>query len=250
MHLLSKHKFYASAEKLFYEFFSIVNLSDKRTIVADVPLSSLIAAALATSSSPSNNYSSNSNNISSIKNELISPSKASSNPEKITTLKRALIDANIIIPTSNLNISTQKTPNTVHINNVKKVRYVVDDLPKDDGKEVVSQCQKQTKIQMQYDTEVLDDGSTIFICSKCKLVFLKTEVLAEHKCMLSDDIESEMQQQNLAMNSSNGELHETEMAKDDSDAFAKTDELLHGNASNSCDGFVIIKNASDVIYIE
>lgn len=241
MHLLSKHKFYASAEKLFYEFFSIVNLSDNKAITSDVPLSSLIAASLAISSSPSN-----ANSFSSIKSELVSPSKASTNPEKITTLKRALIDANIIIPTSNLNISTQKVPNTVHINSVKKMRYVVDDIAKDDAKAIAIQSHKQTKIQMQYDTEVLDDGSTIYICSKCKLVFLKTELLAEHKCMLSEEIESESQQLNVP---NGAPVHEGETAKDESEK--SDDALLTGNVSNSnCDDFDIIKNANDVIYIE
>lgn len=249
MHLLSKHKFYASAEKLFYEFFKIVNLSDNKTITADVPLATLVAAALNTaSSSPSNTN--NSSNTSLIKNEISSPSKASTDTEKITTLKRALIDANIIIPTSNLNINTQKVSNTVHINSVKKMKYVVDDAAKADA------VQNRAKMHVQYDTEVLDDGNTIYICCKCKLVFLKTELLAEHKCMLNDELDCELQHsQNLSINSSNGtflgELNDSDIAKDDLNAVtvvvAKKSDV---NTSTSCDDFDIMKNASDVIYIE
>jgi hypothetical protein len=47
MHLLSKHKFYASADKLFHEFFSITNLENDEKILPDSPLSTHVAAAIA-----------------------------------------------------------------------------------------------------------------------------------------------------------------------------------------------------------
>ena len=47
MHLLSKHKFYASADKLFHEFFSIINLETEEKILLDSPLSTHVASAIA-----------------------------------------------------------------------------------------------------------------------------------------------------------------------------------------------------------
>lgn len=47
MHLLSKHKFYASADKLFHEFFTITNLETDEKLQLDTPLGTLVAAAIA-----------------------------------------------------------------------------------------------------------------------------------------------------------------------------------------------------------
>ena len=35
---------------------------------------------------------------------------------------------------------------------------------------------------LSYDSEILDNGSQIFICSACKLVFLNLETLKVHTC--------------------------------------------------------------------
>ena len=129
MHLLSKHKFYASADKLFHEFFTITNMDNDQKILLETPLNTLVAAAIAAAKV-------NEALIAASKDgSTISPKtmQGNSDAEKITTLKRALIDANIIVsPNSDSNESaTYKSIMTnaqlININNNKKMRFIVDD---------------------------------------------------------------------------------------------------------------------------
>lgn len=267
MHLLSKHKFFAPAEKLLHEYFTIINQDTGEKIIQDTPLNILVSAAIDSASSITSK---------SIRGDS-SPPKAvqsMSENEKITNLKRALIDANIIIsPTSESEAATSQ----------KKMRFLMDDLNNEklENKKINNENERDESyfknrvnldetsgITIPYDTEKLDDGSTIYICSKCKLVFLKKNLLFEHKCFImpsllasnNDTSSSGYNAKNKilseSMNHENDEkIMITEENKDvqlnfktfKSNGDNEDKEMIN---SNQNDDYDIIKNNSDIIYIE
>ncbi len=76
-----------------------------------------------------------------------------------------------------------------------------------------------------YHTELMDDGSELFICSHCNLVFFKMQALSEHKCAAKSTantamsnghidntdpavtVDNKLNGENLVVNGINGEKH-------------------------------------------
>ena len=164
------------------------------------------------------------------------------------------------------------------------MRFIVDDGSNSDHKGAISNDDENSQHQKcgglmdssggnggGYDIEVLDDGSTIYICAKCKLVFLKTNLLLDHKCFTSNSSEDlSSYQQNLLNEggndvskefkrySSSDDHHDSKNTGNDScsnqllsndDINNNTKEMMM-NRSNQNDDYDMMKNNSDIIYIE
>jgi hypothetical protein len=237
MHLLSKHKFYASADKLLHEFFTVINKIDNEKVQLDGSLSDLVAFAIANQQQQATATSGQSD----FENDGQQMHKAGSvehNTEKSANLKRALIDANIL----------PNTPAVVaaHEQTVKKTRLndTIDNI--------------QSRNNLTYDTEVLDDGSIIYICSKCKLVFLQTQSLYEHKCFQAfNDATSDTSMQ-LNNSTSNANVNDTSVYNPGNNDQSLIENLKneisnlekHGKENDLDEDYDNLKNSSDVIYME
>ncbi len=224
MHLLSKHKFYASADKLFHEFFTIINKSDNEKIELDASLSTVVAIAVASQQAQGIQ-------LNELENEH--QQKLNEQTEKSANLKRALIDANILPQV------------TVEASKKTRLSDTVENT--------------QLRANLTYDTEVLDDGSTIYICSKCKLVFLQTQALYEHKCFQAfNDATSDTSLQ-LNNSSSNPNVNDNSLYNEN----CTNDQNLinnlknevnsmekHGKGNDLDEDYDNLKNSSDIIYME
>lgn len=209
----------------------------------------------------------------------MSPKSLQSNydAEKITTLKRALIDANIIVsPTSEANEALAHHHRQIGAAaQNKKMRFIVDDGSNSekalsDHRGAISNDDENSEHQKMglgdnavgsssYDVEVLDDGSTIYICSKCKLVFLKTNLLLDHKCFTSnstDDLTSYQQSLMSETNDGGKEGCSEENQQDVKNILNENNCQLNDDnkeimsTANQNDDYDMIKNNSDIIYIE